>query len=179
MDNVELRDSSPKPPASPPAAPPPAPQPTWKWLWKPQHGWGVLQIGETVYVVREQNFQDGNGRQCFSVKLMCYDDADREYTLCPNRDGDLACDCPDAFWRNRECKHVHTIRDAYADLYNQAALDDFLAGAGAELDRLLPPLPEEPIPEVLPVDQDADTVLDEAQRTGEACGIVRRKGGAS
>jgi hypothetical protein len=179
MDNSRAAHVPSQVPVNPvPPAPPAAAAQRHQWLWKPQHGWGVLQIGETVYVVREQHFQDGNGRTCFSVRLMHYDDGDRDYTLCLNRDGDLTCTCPDTFWRNRECKHVRAVRDAYADLYRQAAID-FLDGAGAELDRLLPPLPDEPIPEVLPVDQDADAALKEAQRTGDACGIVRRKEGGA
>ena len=111
-----------------PQSPPAAAQPH-KWLWHPRHGWGVLQIGTTVYVVHECHFDDDNCRRCFCVRLRKHD-SEVEYQLCLNRDGDLACDCPDAIYRQREteCKHVHAVRDAYAQLDRDQRLADFIAG---------------------------------------------------
>src|SRR5262245_55176841 len=105
----------PKPfPVPTPAAATPQP---FRWLMKPQAGWGMLQIGERTYAVHESHFDDDNGRQCFCVRLK-RQGAELECQLCQNRDGDLACDCPNAIYRQREtsCKHVHAVRDAYAQL---------------------------------------------------------------
>jgi hypothetical protein len=148
-------------------------------LIKPLHGWGLLQIGDKTYAVHECHFDDADGRTCFCVRLRRHA-GEIEYQLCQNRDNDLACDCPDATYRQRQCKHASAVTDAYAQLDRDRRLDDFLADAGDALDKLLPPLPEDPVPECLPVrdDADAEAVLNEAARTGDACGIIRRKGGA-
>jgi hypothetical protein len=108
-----------------PASPPATPQP-FKWLWPVEAGFGVLQIGQSVYVVHECHFDDENGRTCFCVRLRRHG-AECEYQVCLNRDDDLACDCPDATYRDRECKHVAAIRDAYAQLDRDRRLADFLA----------------------------------------------------
>jgi hypothetical protein len=121
----------------------------YQWLMPPRGGWGLLQIGETVYAVHECHFDDPDGRTCFCVRLRRQAGL-IEYRLCLNRDNELACDCPDATYRDRECKHVHAVRDGYAQLDRERRLADFLAP-----------------------NADADRVLDESARTGEACGIVR------
>src|SRR5262245_35292522 len=94
-----------------PASPPVTPQP-YKWLLEPRGGWGLLQIGATAYAVTELHFEDPDGGTCFCVRLQRHA-GQIEYQLCQNRENDLACDCPDATYRRRECKHVHAIRDAY------------------------------------------------------------------
>jgi hypothetical protein len=92
----------------------------------PRAGWGLLQIGQTVYAVHECHFEDADGRTCFCVRLR-RSAGQVEYQLCQDRDNDLACDCPDATYRERECKHVHAVRDAYAALDRDRRLSDFLA----------------------------------------------------
>jgi hypothetical protein len=108
-----------------PPSPPATPQP-FQWLMKPQAGWGLLQIGQTVYAVHECHFEQDNGQMCFCVRLR-RSAGQVEYQICQDRDNDLACDCPDATYRERECKHVHAVRDAYAQLDRDRRLDDFLA----------------------------------------------------
>jgi hypothetical protein len=108
-----------------PQSPPATPQP-FKWLWAPRQGFGVLQIGQSVYVVHECHFDDDNGRQCFCVRLRRHG-AEYEYQICQTRDNDLTCDCADSVYRQRECKHVAAVRDAYAQLDRQQRLDDFMA----------------------------------------------------
>jgi hypothetical protein len=99
-----------------------------------------LQIGDTTYAVHECHFDDADGRTCFCVRLRRHA-GEVEYQLCLNRDNDLACDCADATYRRRECKHVHAIRDAYADLDRERRLMDFLDDATAELDQIMADCP--------------------------------------
>jgi hypothetical protein len=94
---------------------------------KPQAGWGMLQIGQTVYAVHECHFDDADGRTCFCVRLR-RQGAELEYQLCQNRDNELACDCPDATYRQHSCKHVAAVTDAYAALDRDQRLADFIAG---------------------------------------------------
>jgi len=109
--------------------PAPAPAQQYQWLLTPRNGWGLLQIGDKVYAVHECHFEDGDGRTCFCVRLRRHA-GEVEYQLCLNRDNDLACDCPDATYRNRQCKHATAVTDAYADLNREQRLADFLVDDG-------------------------------------------------
>jgi hypothetical protein len=161
----------PKPvPQSPSVTPKP-----WRWLWTPHHGWGVLQIGDTPYVVREQHFTDPDGRTCFCVSLR-RNGAEADYQLCLNRDNELACDCPDATYRDRECKHVHAVRDAYSQLDRARRLADFVSGSV---------LPDDPTVALIsegwcrgaPEHLSADVVqIDANAAAAMKCGHCRRKG---
>jgi hypothetical protein len=112
-------------PKSVPPSAPAKPQP-FQWVWPVEAGWGVLQIGRSVYVLHEHHYEDPDGRVVFCVRLKRRG-AECEYQVTPNRDGDLACDCADATYRDRECKHVIAVRDAYAQLDRDRRLSDFLA----------------------------------------------------
>src|SRR5262245_11085358 len=89
-----------------------APAQPYQWVWPVEAGFGVLQIGKSVYVLHEHHYEDPDGRVVFCVRLRRRG-AECEYQVTPNRDGDLACDCADATYRDRACKHVHAVRDAY------------------------------------------------------------------
>jgi hypothetical protein len=111
-------------PVAPSAPAPPQPH---KWIWPPEAGWGVLQIGQSAYVVNECHFEHENGQRCFCVRLKRHG-ADMDYQVCQDRDNELRCDCPDSVYRGRECKHVAAVRDAYAELDRANRLAAFLVG---------------------------------------------------
>jgi hypothetical protein len=105
---------------------PPAPVQPWKWLLPPVNGQGILQIGQSAYLVTETHFEHENGQVCFCVQLK-RQNCEHVYQICADRDHELRCDCPDSVYRDRECKHCAAVRDAYADLDRQDRLSDFLA----------------------------------------------------
>jgi hypothetical protein len=41
------------------------------------------------------------------------------YRIVCDRDGNLSCDCPDATYRERTCKHATALREAYQWLEDQ------------------------------------------------------------
>jgi hypothetical protein len=54
------------------------------------------------------------------------------HRLCRDRDGDLACNCPDATYRERACKHVQALIAAYSELDRAERLFLFLVPAVEE-----------------------------------------------
>lgn len=118
-----------------PPSPRATPQP-FKWLLPPTAGQGLLQIGQSVYLVTECHFTEDDGRTTFCVRLR-RQGAEMTYQLCQDRDNLVVCDCPDSVYRGRQCKHATAIVDAYASLDRERRLSDFLDDATAELDAIL------------------------------------------
>jgi hypothetical protein len=108
------------------AARPPAARPlTWYWLLRPQVDLvGYLAINGAAYQVREQQFEYETGMAGRLWDLRKPDGTTYRLTL--NHDGDLACDCPDATYRGRACKHVHAVQAAYEQLDREERLAAFL-----------------------------------------------------
>jgi len=106
-------------------APSPAAPPSWEWLLTPDNGQGFLEINGTLYKVTEFGFTYDNGAGGRLWKLRKADGT--EYQLTQTADADLACDCPDATYRGRECKHVLAVREAYAALDRSDRLGRWLA----------------------------------------------------
>jgi hypothetical protein len=98
--------------------------PAWEWLCRPTNGQGFLAIAGTTYMTRETQFEHDNGMGGRLWELRKADGT--AYTLTVNADAELACDCPDATYRHRECKHVTSLKAALAELDRRAALDRWL-----------------------------------------------------
>jgi hypothetical protein len=116
------------PPSVPPVQPAEVrPAADWAWLIPPANGVGYLAVNGNAYHVTEQQFEyeSGQGGRLWRVRKP----DGTEYQLTLNADGDLQCDCPDATYRCRACKHVHAIRAAYAELDRREALDRFLSAS--------------------------------------------------
>ena len=117
----------PKPvPQSPSVTPKP-----WRWLWTPHHGWGVLQLGDTVYAVREVEYEEADGTPRLLVKLRKVDGT--EYQLTPDQMHGFLCDCPWGSYKPVEegfksCKHRAGVLAAYEQLREEQRLADFVAG---------------------------------------------------
>ncbi|MFL5329160.1 MAG: hypothetical protein ACJ8C4_09595 [Gemmataceae bacterium] len=91
--------------------------PDWHWVFRPSYdannntSTGYIRIGQTVYRVREVMFthQDGSGDRLWQLTKT----DQTQYQIVPNPETGLECDCPDAVYRERTCKHVTVIRAAY------------------------------------------------------------------
>jgi YD repeat-containing protein len=100
----------------------------WAWVIPPAADLvGYLDIRGTIYRVSEQQFEYDSGLAGRLWDVRKPDGTTYRVTL--DADGALACDCPDATYRERECKHCRHVRDAYAELARVAALDAFLTPA--------------------------------------------------
>ncbi len=98
---------------------------SWSWLLRPQAGAGYLEINGTLYHVAEQQFEYDRG---MAGRLWDVRKPDgTTYRVCENAEGELACDCPDATFRTRRCKHATAVREAYAALEAEERLAAFLA----------------------------------------------------
>jgi hypothetical protein len=123
----------PRPPRKPSPSPAAA-EPEWHWLIRPHFGRGYLEINETVYQLTEVQFEYENG---MAGRLWQVAKSDGTvYQLTSDRDGELSCDCPDATYRQRACKHVAALVAALAELDRAERLRLFLA---PELDPADPP----------------------------------------
>jgi hypothetical protein len=96
----------------------------WAWLLRPGVDLvGYLAINGVAYQVREEQFDhDGMADRLWDLRKP----DGTTYRLCRDRDADLTCDCPDATYRGRACKHVHAVQAAYAQLGREQRLADFL-----------------------------------------------------
>lgn len=90
----------------------------WSWVFRPSYNpdnnttVGYLRIGSTIYCVREVIFThpDESGGRLWQLTK----GDDTQYQACVNpATGDLECDCPDATYRERPCKHVMAVQAAY------------------------------------------------------------------
>jgi hypothetical protein len=94
--------------------------PAWRWVLKPSNGQGFLLIGETLYCVTDEAFEYENGMGGRLWRLKKSDGT--VYQLTMDAEGDLQCDCPDATYRQRTCRHCIAIREAFAALDSSARL---------------------------------------------------------
>lgn len=93
----------------------------WRWLRRPC--WpctllpagqpGVLEIGARAYAVLPLGEYPSRGFRVTSDRGDCYD-------LDAANPRALICDCPDATFRGRECKHARAVREAIASLFVDA-----------------------------------------------------------
>jgi hypothetical protein len=112
-------------PAAPVAPPPPVAMPEWHWLLEPSHGRGYLSINGTIYQTTEIGFTFDNGQ---GGRLWDLTKADgTTYRLCADHDADLTCDCPDATYRERTCKHVLALQAGFNELNRLERLRNWLA----------------------------------------------------
>jgi hypothetical protein len=117
MNTVATKPAPTTRPAAAPAQP-------WKWLVRPVRRQGLLQIGQTLYLVTDVELDHENG-MCGRIWQLKKADGS-EYQITLDRSGELACDCPDATYRQRQCKHVPAVVEAYSELDRAADLERFL-----------------------------------------------------
>jgi hypothetical protein len=100
----------------------------WSWLVRPGAGLvGFLRINDTLYRVSEQQFTYDNG---LAGRLWDLTKSDgTNYRLTETAEGELACDCQDALYRQHEhtCKHCTSLRAAYLKLADDERLTAFQA----------------------------------------------------
>jgi hypothetical protein len=109
-------------PAHPPVTPP-----AWRWVQKPHNGQGFLLIGVTLYLVTDEVFEYENGMAGRLFKLRKSDGTTYQLTL--TADAFLGCDCPDATYRERSCKHCIAVAEAFRDLDRCERLTRWLEAA--------------------------------------------------
>src|SRR4051812_13309586 len=97
---------------SPPRhAPPPVPV-AWEWIFLPVTNpdtgatVGYLRIGQTAYCVSEIPFTHHDGSAGRLWRLLKPDQTVYQVVINPATSGGLECDCPDATFRDRACKHA-------------------------------------------------------------------------
>lgn len=78
-----------------------------RFLIQPRDGAAVVQIGATVYLVREGYAAGGERWWQF------YRDNGLRWTVHVRGPESMICDCPDRLFRRRECKHGRCIRVLY------------------------------------------------------------------
>lgn len=100
-----------------------------QWVQRPRYNpdnqnmEGFLEIEGDVYQVVEINFNDDTGAGC---RLWRLNNGKNEWQVTMDRQGDLACDCPDAVFGKRECgcKHARAIVAAYEYLETMRRIEN-------------------------------------------------------
>lgn len=77
-----------------------------RFLIQPQDGAAVIQIGKSIYLVREGVKPDGFLFWTFRTKKGGIYTVDR-------RGIGMGCTCPDRMFRRHECKHTRAVRVLY------------------------------------------------------------------
>src|SRR5262245_54716691 len=97
----------------------------------PTAGWGLIQIGDTTYALKEVEYDESDGKPHTLVKLAKLDGT--VYQLTPDQMHGMVCDCPWGSMKpvedgHKSCKHRAAVLAAYEQLREQERLADFIAG---------------------------------------------------